>query len=91
MNTQTIQNEHANTIGKCGCAFCGEDLPVRNNGRGTLNVTCPWCGVSAYAKPNTQAHKIIMSWLPKEASAVVEKSQETPPSGKRSFFTKEAA
>lgn len=62
-----MAGETNNTIGRCACPFCREELPIRNNGRGTLNVSCPWCGVSAYAKPGTGAHAIITGWLGMEA------------------------
>lgn len=53
------------TLGAIDCPCCGEDLPVKQNGRDTLNISCPWCGVSSYAKGGTQAHGIITGWLRK--------------------------
>lgn len=50
-------------IGKADCIVCGEEIPVRENGRGTLNLSCPWCGVSAYVKPGSQAHRIAQGWV----------------------------
>lgn len=50
-------------IGSIDCPVCGETLPVRQNGRDTLNISCPWCGVSSYAKGGSAAHKIITGWL----------------------------
>lgn len=48
------------------CVVCGEVMPVRQNGRDTLNVSCPWCGFSAYAKGGTEAHRIVAGWVLKD-------------------------
>lgn len=48
---------------------CGEEMPVRQNGRDTLNLSCPWCGHSSYAKGGSQAHGIVMVWLRKDNAA----------------------
>lgn len=56
-------------IGKIDCMVCGEEMPVRQNGRDTLNLSCPWCGHSSYAKGGTGAHEIVSVWLRKDDSA----------------------
>lgn len=53
----------AKVIGKADCVVCGEELPVKQNGRDTLNISCPWCGVSAYVKGGTEAHRIVSGWV----------------------------
>ena len=54
-------------IGSIDCVVCGETMPVKQNGRDTLNLSCPWCGFSAYAKGGTEAHGIVAGWLRKDA------------------------
>jgi len=55
-------------IGSIDCVVCGETMPVKQNGRDTLNLSCPWCGFSAYAKGGTEAHGIVSVWLRKDAA-----------------------
>ena len=69
------------TLGAIDCPCCGEDLPVKQNGRDTLNISCPWCGVSSYAKGGTQAHGIIMKWL-RKTTPQAETVAEAAPSAK---------
>ena len=69
------------TLGAIDCPCCGEDLPVKQNGRDTLNISCPWCGVSSYAKGGTQAHGIIMQWL-RKTTPQAETVAEAAPSAK---------
>jgi len=61
--------EASRKVGSIDCCMCGESMPVRENGRGTLNLSCPWCGHSSYAKPGTEAHRIASGWLRKDAPA----------------------
>lgn len=61
-----MANEQSWIIGKIDCVMCGEEMPVRQNGRDTFNLSCPWCGHSSYAKGGTQAHSIVEGWLKKE-------------------------
>lgn len=58
-----MASEPSRTIGKIDCGVCGEELPVRQNGRDTLNISCPWCGTSAYVKGGTEAHRIVSGWV----------------------------
>jgi hypothetical protein len=51
------------TIGAVDCLCCSREVPVKKNGRGTLNTSCPWCGFSSYAKEGTEAHKIVTGWV----------------------------
>ena len=60
-------------VGKADCVICGEEMPVKQNGRDTLNISCPWCGVSAYVKGGTQAHGIVLGWVRKSGN-----EQEAP-------------
>ena len=46
-------------IGTIKCLCCGQELPVKENDNGALNLSCPWCDLSAYAKKGTQAHKLL--------------------------------
>lgn len=65
-----MAKEPSRTIGKIDCMVCGEEMPVRQNGRDTLNLSCPWCGHSSYAKGGTGAHQIVSTWLRKDAAVV---------------------
>lgn len=67
-----MASEPSRKIGSMVCLVCGEVMPVRQNGRDTLNLSCPWCGYSSYAKGGTQAHRIVSEWIRKDA-AVPEK------------------
>lgn len=64
-----MATEPSRTIGKIDCTTCGEEMPVRQNGRDTLNLSCPWCGISSYAKGGSEAHGIVMGWLRKDNAA----------------------
>lgn len=64
-----MATEPSRTIGKIDCGVCGEELPVRQNGRDTLNISCPWCGTSAYVKGGTEAHRIVSGWVRGTAAA----------------------
>lgn len=55
--------EQSRKIGSMDCCVCGEVMPVRQNGRDTLNLSCPWCGHSSYAKGGTEAHRIVSGWI----------------------------
>lgn len=55
-------------VGAMDCVVCGEVMPVKQNGRDTLNVSCPWCGFSAYAKGGTEAHRIVAGWVRNDAA-----------------------
>lgn len=67
------------------CTVCGEVMPVRLNGRDTLNLSCPWCGHSSYAKGGTEAHRIVSGWIRKDA--VPEEPPRTPPQPSASAAT----
>lgn len=45
-------------VGSMSCwnPNCGEDIPVKEGEKGAMNLSCPWCGLSAYAKAGTEAH-----------------------------------
>lgn len=47
-------------IGKMPCLACGEQLTVKANDKGALNVSCPECDLSAYAKEGTAAKRALM-------------------------------
>lgn len=64
-----MANEPSRKIGSMDCTVCGEVMPVRQNGRDTLNLSCPWCGHSSYAKGGTEAHRIVTGWIRKDAAA----------------------
>jgi len=57
----------AQIIGKMDCPLCSEEMPVKENELGTLNISCPWCGLTAYVKPGQQAHRIASGWIRKPA------------------------
>lgn len=63
-----MATEPTKTVGKIDCICCGQLIPVRQNGRDTLNISCPWCGLSAYAKGGTESHRTINGWLRKDAA-----------------------
>jgi hypothetical protein len=44
-------------IGTVDCLACGRNLIVKCNDRGALNLSCPHCDFSAYAKEGTEAKK----------------------------------
>ena len=67
------------TIGKMDCGVCGEEMPVRQNGRDTINISCPWCGVSAYCKGGSEAHRIVSGWIRTEAVPVAAKPAPEKP------------
>jgi len=66
-------------IGKIDCPVCGEQMPVKLNGRDTLNTSCPWCGNSSYAKQGTQAHSIISGWLRSDGGAAISHGKPAAP------------
>lgn len=68
-----MANEPSRKIGSMDCTVCGEVMPVRQNGRDTLNLSCPWCGHSSYAKGGTEAHRIVTGWIRYDAAANDEK------------------
>lgn len=63
-----MATEPTRKVGQMDCCVCGEVMPVRLNGRDTLNLSCPWCGHSSYAKVGTEAHRIITGWVRKDAA-----------------------
>lgn len=63
-----MANEPSRKIGSMDCTVCGEVMPVRQNGRDTINLSCPWCGHSSYAKGGTEAHRIVSGWIRKDAA-----------------------
>ena len=71
-------NNISRVVGKADCVVCGEELPVKQNGRDTLNISCPWCGVSAYVKGGTQAHGIVSGWVRKSGSETAAPAKEKP-------------
>lgn len=54
--------------GSMQCICCKQDMPVKESESGTLSISCPWCDLSAYAKPGTEAHRVISAHLKKGAS-----------------------
>lgn len=68
-----MATEPTRKVGNMDCTVCGEVMPVRQNGRDTLNLSCPWCGHSSYAKGGTEAHRIVSGWIRPVAEAVQEK------------------
>jgi transposase-like protein len=72
-------NEPSRLIGKIDCPVCSEELPVRQNGRDTVNLSCPWCGLSAYAKGGTQAHGIVTGWIRKEEGTQAQQVKPAAP------------
>ena len=65
-----MATEQSRKIGVIDCCVCGESMPVRQNGRHTINLSCPWCGHSSYAKGGTEAHRIVSGWIRKDAAPV---------------------
>lgn len=61
--------EPTRKIGIIDCLCCGETMPARQNGRDTINVSCPWCGFSAYAKGGSEAHGKISAMIRKDPNA----------------------
>lgn len=53
------------SVGTVGCLCCGELIPVKGKEGGALSVSCNWCDLSAYAKPGTQAFRLISDRLSK--------------------------
>lgn len=72
-------NDPSRTIGRIDCPVCGEDMPVRQNGRDTLNISCPWCGVSSYSKGGTEANKIIAGWIRRTAPQADDHGKDPEP------------
>lgn len=85
----------SHAIGKMKCFCCGELFTIRQSEAGTLNLTCPDCDLSAYAKPGTAAHghamKRITLKAPDVASnpvatsapAPTQKAPPTPPPARK--------
>lgn len=73
-----MAKEPSRTIGKIDCMVCGEEMPVRQNGRDTLNLSCPWCGHSSYAKGGTGAHGIVIKWIRTDAVALGDPAVPVP-------------
>lgn len=71
-------NSPSRKIGSMDCVCCGETMPVRQNGRDTLNVSCPWCGFSAYAKGDTEAHRIVSKWVRVDAAKAPQPEESAP-------------
>lgn len=82
-----MATEPSRTIGKIDCPVCGEELPVRQNGRDTLNTSCPWCGHSSYVKAGTEAHRIVSRWIRKPAEPAAQQVAPTPQPKKAGFFS----
>lgn len=40
----------------CLNPHCGTEIPAKESEGGALNVSCPYCDFSAYAKQGTKAH-----------------------------------
>jgi len=57
-------------IGTINCSSCSELVPVKRTETGTLNFSCPWCDLPAYAKQGTKAHENIMLKMKPMAAAV---------------------
>lgn len=47
-------------IGTVKCIVCTRDFVVKQSDKGALNLCCPHCDVSLYAKEGTEAKKLLM-------------------------------
>lgn len=70
-------------IGKHRCHVCGEEIPTRQSENGTLNLSCWLCGVTAHAKPGTDAHRstlarVVKKAVPEAPEAAQVKAAEKP-------------
>ena len=48
-------------IGKIKCLSCGDSMPAMQSDTGTIDLSCKMCGLSAYAKPGTDAHRAALA------------------------------
>jgi hypothetical protein len=54
-------------IGTADCSCCGREIPARQSETGTLNLSCQWCDLPLYAKPGTEAHRVLMARVRRKA------------------------
>lgn len=66
-------------VGKMDCLCCGHEIPVKQAENGTLNASCPWCDLPAYAKKGTGAHRLITAKLRDKPEAAQAPAATTPP------------
>lgn len=64
-------------IGRIKCDCCGEEFPVKQNDQGTLNLSCPWCNQTKYAKAGTQAYSHAMRQI------IMDKAEEKRPAAEK--------
>jgi len=53
-------------LGKIECICCGEEIPVKENDRGTLNVSCFLCGITSHSKLEQTSNEMIRGWIRKK-------------------------
>lgn len=58
--------------GNLACLCCGHEIPVKESGTGTQNLSCPWCDFTGYVKPGTRAHGIVAQRLARQAKPAEE-------------------
>ena len=66
-------------VGTIDCVCCGHEVPVKMAESGTLNLSCPWCDFPAYAKVNTEAHKIISRRMRAITKPIPDELKPPPP------------
>jgi hypothetical protein len=69
-------------IGTAECSCCGREIPARQSETGTLNLSCQWCDLPLYAKPGTEAHRVLMARVKRSAEPVPDAThphQPAPP------------
>jgi hypothetical protein len=68
--------------GDLKCLCCAQGIVVKENERGTLNVNCPWCDFSGYAKKGTQAARKIeaaVAWRADDTAPADDKPADKAP------------
>ena len=48
-------------IGTARCVCCEREIPAKQSETGTLDLSCQWCDLPTYAKPGTEAHRILLA------------------------------
>ena len=69
------------SLGAVPCLCCGQAVPVKKSEKGAISVSCPWCDLSAYAKPGTESYRRIVARMPTKAEpeAPPAKAPSAPP------------
>ena len=65
-------------IGHMACQSCGERIPVKQAANGTLNLSCPECDFTGYAKTGTDAHRKAMARITMIAAPAAPATQPAP-------------